>query len=385
MRIALVVPDYPPEAAGGGAVAYSSLADQYAKPHAVRIFAGHDADRKGHRPFIYVHGGSEVFAYPLMRVPRKAYLRSVPPPNGRSLLRLWRDLTAWAPDVGHLHGYGHAFVDLAARWFRRSSIPYVFSVHGIPLTPHSRGVLLRQAYQAYERLGPKRTIRGARSVTAVSRDICARLPGAVLVPNGITPLPVSDPEQVRVVLDRCGINPSTPLILGAGRLSRAKGFDVLLKALSHIDNPLTCVIAGEDWGELAELRALGGVAPEWIQVKLPGALTRAELGALMQAASVVVIPSRDEPFGLVAIEALAAHKRVVATKTGGLVDFLQDDLADFVPVDDEAALAQAIKGAIAKGPLTDTEKAQADAVIGRYSWSEISLRYAEILARAMKG
>ena len=63
---------------------------------------------------------------------------------------------------------------------------------------------------------------------------------------------------------------------------------------------------------------------------------------IYNATDVSVVPSRVEPFGLVAIEALACGTPVVATNAGGLPDFITDDVGALVPVDDHERLAKAI-------------------------------------------
>jgi glycogen(starch) synthase len=116
------------------------------------------------------------------------------------------------------------------------------------------------------------------------------------------------------------------LVVAAGRLEWEKGFSTLLRASTALlaRQPATrVVLAGEGSYEqpLIALASELGVADRLV---LPGKLGTTELAALFVAADVVVVPSRYEPFGLVALEAQAAGAPVVVTRTGGLADLVDD-------------------------------------------------------------
>jgi glycosyltransferase involved in cell wall biosynthesis len=108
----------------------------------------------------------------------------------------------------------------------------------------------------------------------------------------------------------------------AGRVVRAKGVDVLLRAASAVEGEL--VICGDGWG-LDSMRRLAvklGIAD---RVSFKGWQEPQQLAWELAEASLVVMPSVwPEPFGLVGIEALASGRPVVASATGGIVDWLED-------------------------------------------------------------
>jgi len=301
-----------------------------------------------------------------------------------AIRRLWRDLAAWSPTVAHLHGYGYAIVDLAALALRRRRVPYVFTVHGIPLTPHRKGRVVRQAYRAYLHFGVGRTSRFARSITAISESVAKALPeshAVEVIPNGLTPLPTSDDSRAQRLRSRLNISPGTPIIACAGRLTASKGFDTLLKALNYVDIPeVACIVAGADGGMLDELKRLQASARSGITIYFIGPQDRQDLADLFNLASVVAVPSRDEPFGLVALEAIGADRRVVASNTGGLPEFLSPPLAELVPVGDPVALARALVAAIRRGPITPSEADTARTLVSRHSWNDLALRYEALLA-----
>ncbi|MEM0005807.1 MAG: glycosyltransferase [Desulfurococcaceae archaeon] len=115
-----------------------------------------------------------------------------------------------------------------------------------------------------------------------------------------------------------------PLLLLVGRLSRQKGFDYLLKSLDKLtlDEPrlrIIIVAVPSSW-ELDFLKTLLEMVlsyPDNLRV-LPGMLNRVDLAPLYYAANATLIPSRSEPFGLVALESMASGTLVAASRTGGL-------------------------------------------------------------------
>ena len=84
-------------------------------------------------------------------------------------------------------------------------------------------------------------------------------------------------------------------------------------------------------------------------VKFTGWVPPGEVGALLQTAFAVVIPSRwREPFGLVALQAAEASRPVVASRVGGLPEIVQHGVTGIlVPPDDADALGRGLKGLFA--------------------------------------
>jgi len=135
------------------------------------------------------------------------------------------------------------------------------------------------------------------------------------VPPGVeVPDEVSEPDD-------------PPHLLFVGRLSEEKGVPELLEATTGLPR----VIVGD--GPLREgvPEAVGFVAPH-------------ELGPYYERASVVVCPSRREGYGVVAREAMAHGRPVVASAVGGLLDAVEDGVTGLlVPPRDPAALREALE------------------------------------------
>lgn len=379
-----MVPEYPPEAVGGGAAVFQALARGFAARNEVRIFTAWDGVRawSGDR-VVESRPEGEVLRYPLAPLGRGApHLCSVVPPAPGLARALWRDLRAYQPEVAHLHGYGHAIIDLAAWALRRSSTPYVFTFHGVPVSPARRGVPVRAAYRVYESTVLRRTVAGAGAATAVSPSAAGHLGirfRPEIIPNGFTTLPPVDPAGASRLRANVGIAPGLPLVVALGRLAHSKGFDVLIRAIPLLKRrDARCVIAGADGGEGAALRALATKECPG-RVIFAGRLDREDSSTLLAAASVVAIPSRAEPFGLVALEALQMDRRVVATAVGGLAMTLQTPGAALVPPGDPAALARELDIAITAGAWREDERAAARDVLRRFHWKEIVPAYERVL------
>ncbi|GAA0275727.1 glycosyltransferase family 4 protein [Actinomadura nitritigenes] len=185
-------------------------------------------------------------------------------------------------------------------------------------------------------------LRLARSVVVNSRASAAALGsagrGAQIIYNGVEepPEPVAPP---RAVLD------GPARIVLVGRLSPRKGSDVAVRAVRSL----------RDRGYDANLTLVGSVFPgyEWFEEELRGlaggdgavsfAGFRPSVWNSFAEADIAIVPSRVEPFGNVAVEAMLAGRPVVASATQGLVEIVADgDNGVLVAPDDPDALAAGI-------------------------------------------
>jgi len=388
MKIAMIVPEFPPHTIGGGGVVYNALVNQLVRQHDVRVYSACDPTRSWTRN-LAPDSSSCIRRYPLLPLgATKAYFRSVVPPNLPAAVQLACDLAEWRPDVGHLHGYGYAYVDYAALVLRALKIPYVFTNHGFPVTPETRSIALRSLYRIYETVGARRTAAGAVITTYISQAVADKasrreLVRSKVIQNGLLPLPTANKSDCLWFCDKLGI--ADGIVIGAaGRLAWSKGFDVLIESLPHIHRrPITCVIAGADGGEHESLVRMASNVPGDIRVLLPGPLDRKGLGTLFTVADVVAVPSRDEPFGLVALEAMALGTRVVASATGGLKGFVEGPLGILVEPGDPVSMATGLDAALA-APFGTEEHTQQERILEQRSWGAVAEEYQEVLDEASR-
>jgi glycosyltransferase involved in cell wall biosynthesis len=126
-------------------------------------------------------------------------------------------------------------------------------------------------------------------------------------------------------------------VLFVGRLDRQKGVDILLEAVRPLAEAVTVRLIGE------AVLSKGGKPPNSGTVEYLGWLDQDNIASQMRACDVVVMPSRWEGFGLVAIEAMRLGKPVVASATGGLVEIVVDGVTGrLIPIDNPKILRAAL-------------------------------------------
>ena len=153
-----------------------------------------------------------------------------------------------------------------------------------------------------------------------------------IIPNGIVSGKVRkalDPGQVK---ERYGIHPLAPVVLFCGRMSYQKGPDLLVYAAPHVlreRQDARFVFVGEgDMSSYCERRARElGIADA---CRFLGYVSSAEKQELMNACDLVCVPSRNEPFGVVVLEAWDAGKSVVATEAVSIIRNFEDGLLAYI-------------------------------------------------------
>jgi glycogen synthase len=159
---------------------------------------------------------------------------------------------------------------------------------------------------------------------------------------------------------------ATLRLLFVGRVVPDKGLHVLIEAMIALGEdasrkPVLTVVGDGDERYLASLQRLA--REQSLDVHWLGRAERQNVAPLYASHHVAVVPSVwDEPFGLVAIEAMAAGTPVVATCSGGLTEIVRPEVNGYlVPPGDAGALAQALKRFIDQPDLIRTLGARAHA------------------------
>ncbi|OQY36738.1 MAG: hypothetical protein B6243_02430 [Anaerolineaceae bacterium 4572_5.2] len=109
-----------------------------------------------------------------------------------------------------------------------------------------------------------------------------------------------------------------------------------------------------------------------------------QVARVYNAADVSVAPSRIEPFGLVAVEALACGTPVVATNAGGLPDFINEEVGALVPMEDPESLASAIIYEIKNGTKQTKGVYANQYAFENFTWSQQVARMVKLYKDAIK-
>lgn len=272
------------------------------------------------------------------------------------------------PDLNFVH-----FV--ALRWL--TGVRLVTSVHGGDLTSLDKGSLARwlmsrllahsdvivapsHAFADYVRSEfPSTGDRVIAISNAIDVQAVREMASAPSLPDEITP-------------------PQGPYCVCVAALDRRKAHDTLLRAFSRVPAPVRLLIVGGGplRAELTSLVAELGLAQ---RVEFLGELPHSVVAKLQAGALCATLASRDEPFGIAAVEAMALGTPVIATDVGGLRGIVTHEESGLVvPVDDEEALAEALRRLTSDGELRQRlGRAAAERVESLFDWREWASRYVD--------
>lgn len=279
----------------------------------------------------------------------------------------------WRPDVVHAHDWLVAWAGdtLKTLWDK----PLVATIHATERGRHGGHVPtgMPAAINAIEWW----LTYQAREVIACSKFMVREVVNGFelpvekvhLVPNGVDPalwaLPtVNAPKR-------------EALVVAWGRVQYEKGFQVLVRAIAELRQDLPnvrCIIAGRG-SYLTELQTQIDVEGVTDIVDLAGFVPDDDLRAILQRAGCVIIPSLYEPFGIVALEGMAAGAPTIVARTGGLAEIVEGTGAGmlFEP-GNHHDLAQRIREVLTDAKVaTAMSKKAAKLISDQYTWQAIAI------------
>ncbi len=263
------------------------------------------------------------------------------------------EVKEFSPDV--IHGQ-HVWIlsSLAADF----DVPLVLTAHGTDLMGYQKWPHLRSyADRALETCSAVITI-SKDSQELLLRQSPQHAAKFKMMRNGFDPHVFHEQDVSRAkILAAYHIAPKSsaqPVVMFAGKLTHFKGVDVLLNAAAQYEQaiqeecgsiPLTLLAGdGEDRAALLKQAETLGLT----SVFFLGNVNQQELCKLYNIADLSVVPSRREPFGLVAIEAMACGIPVIASNEGGLPDFVNDKVGALVEPENPTKLAEAVRQTLAR-------------------------------------
>ena len=182
------------------------------------------------------------------------------------------------------------------------------------------------------------------------------------------------PAQRREARAALGLE-SEAVLLTVGRLDPIKGADLLLESVALMRTPATLILVGgnpDGDPELERLRARAAELGLADRVRLPGAVPQTDLPRYYRAADALVVASRYESFGLVALEALACGTPVVAAKVGGLPSIVRDgENGVLVPWRCPPAFAEQLDALLGDAPRLRHLRAAARSSVERFDWHRV--------------
>ncbi len=208
------------------------------------------------------------------------------------------------------------------------------------VAPCGPGIDPRQALWGYRRANGAATAWSRVSRILVNSDCLRRLYVASGIPDRLIEtlhyfVPEAE-ERVRTAGDA-----GTPTVIFVGRMVPEKGLNDALRALARVSGNARLVVVGDgpDRAPAEKLAAALGISP---RVEFTG--WQRDVEPFYDRASLLVVPSLwPEPFGIVGIEAMARALPVVAYRSGGIPEWLENEVTGLlVEPGDVGGLAAAI-------------------------------------------
>lgn len=216
------------------------------------------------------------------------------------------------PDIVHLFQFSvSAFFDLLTNIDYPA--PHLLTLHGsVQSNQITPGTIRRHLIHSVDWI--------TTCSEALLREVHGQMPEVAVYSSAIRnciQMPALEPEPLSF---------SPPRLLCLGRVVPQKGFDVALAAFAQLVPRfpgIRLTIAG-DGKEKPALEAMAHQLGVANSVEFPGWVQPEDVPALINACTLVVMPSRIEPFGIVALQAAQMARPIVVTRVGGLPEVVVD-------------------------------------------------------------
>lgn len=360
MKIALVCP-YDWTRPGGVQSHVAQLATHLADRHDVRVFAPH---RRGAAPAVDAPSVVDVGRPVGVRYNRSVAPVAVTPAAG---VRVLRRLSAFAPDVTHVHEPLSPLVSSTAAALGRR--PLVATFHS--WSDSDRMYRLAAPFGRFvsRRLAARVAVSPAAQVYA-AEALGLAIGAFRVIPNGVDVGRYVEAKPLEALRD-----PTRPLLLFVGRLEPRKGLDVLVRAFLRIRAAMPsarlCVV-----GDGAQRTRCQQMIPSSIRhdALFVGHVDEAEKPRYFASADLFVAPNvGGESFGIVLLEAMAAGLPIVASDIPGFRTVMRDGRQGrFVAPGDTAGLAETVTTLLSNDKLRHAMSIEGRRQADEFDWPRVT-------------
>ena len=199
------------------------------------------------------------------------------------------------------------------------------------------------------------------------------------------------PNSVDAKIFKPGEKKTDDMILYVGRILPAKGLHILLTSLKYVERSIHLVVIGpRDWSYEYHHDILRRIEEEnqkgKHRITFLGRVNQAKLIEYYQKASVFVLPSLFEPFGIVILESLSCETPVVSTYAGGIPEIVKNgENGILIPANNPQRLAEAINALLENNGLREKYgKAGREMVVKNFSLESSANKLQKIYERMLK-
>lgn len=267
------------------------------------------------------------------------------------------------------------------------AVPYVFTMHSTEWgrngnNPGNREVSHREWLGGYESSRVVVTTKRMQDELTWIYSIPAEK--IDIIPNGIVCGKMRRPLDAGRVKERYGIHPLAPMVFFCGRMSYQKGPDLLVEAIPHIlrnRGDVRFVFAGEG-GMRGECERRAGELGVSHACRFLGYTPASDKEELLNACDLMCIPSRNEPFGVVVLEAWDACKPVVATEAISIVRNFEDGLLSYIQPESIAWCVNRLLND--PHEMKKMARAGCNRIEEEFSWDRIAKRTEEVYEKVLE-
>lgn len=292
-----------------------------------------------------------------------------------------------------VHGHDWLVAAAGEELARRFDCPWVVTIHATEYGRHQGWVDKHpQSHIHGVEMSMANTADAVITCSHYMRDHVSDIYGlddqrVAVIPNGIDPLDLQPVEDLDALRARFAA-PHERLILLVGRLVYEKGFQIALEALPGVIERLGDVrflVAGSGTAE-EELRAQAAALGLLDHGTFLGWIGDDVLHSLYRIADLTVVPSIYEPFGLVALEAMASGCPTIVADTGGLREVVPNEHVGLrFRSRDPDSLATMIERVLSDEPLREQLIAEASEHVLTFDWADIARQTAEVYGELRRG